>query len=140
MQRDLSFIGTISRGDIEKTVSQDPWKPLFFEEPPYSVVGSSPGYMLTMGSGNMSLATVAYGFRYVSGIDVFRHDFNSRNPEEPLVNIDHYIARSISPSSFAVFKTPPQNYHWPKPTDQILNVVPSEWGCTLNDMLRRRRE
>jgi len=82
--------------------------------------------MLTLGSGNASMASIAYGFQYVSGIDVFRHDFTSKNPFEPVVNVDHYIAGSISPNQFAVYKTPPQDYHWLKPEDKILNYVPQE--------------
>lgn len=126
--------------DVEKTVSVDPWKPMNFDLPPYSVVNPSFGYMFTLGSGNMSLATTAYGFQYISGIDVFRHDFISGNPEEPLINVDHYIAGTVARDRIGVFKTPPQIYHWPKPNDAILNYVMPEWKYTINNMLYKSKK
>lgn len=137
MSKDLDYIGLIERESIYKTVAVDPWQPMAFDLPPYDVVKPSPGYMLTLGSGNVSMATIAYGFQYVSGIDVFRHDFNSPNATEPLINVDHYIAGSVDASRSAVFKTPPQEYHWLKPTDKVITYMPPEWQACLRSMLHR---
>lgn len=140
MNKDLVFIDFIEKESIEKTVTVNPWQPMMFDYPPYPVIRPSPGYMLTTGSGNVSCGTIAYDFQYISGIDVFRHDFASTNPYEPIINIDHYIAGAVDPNRFAVFRTPPQEYHWPKPTDKILTYPSPEWQHCIRGMLRRSRE
>lgn len=139
MKNNLDFIGIIQRESVRKTETETPWKPIFFELPPYEVITLSSNYLLTLGSANISSPTVSYGFQYVSGLDVFRHDFTSSNPYEPVVNIDHYIAGAIDPVRFAVFMTPPQSYHWPKTSDKILTYTPPPWRETLKDMLHKGR-
>lgn len=139
MKKDLLFVGIIERASIGKTIADQPWKPIIFDLPPYEVVKPSSSYMFTLGSAHASLATTAYGFKYTSGIDVFRHDFNG-SPSEPLVNIDHYIAGAVDSKNFAVFRTPPQPYHWLKPSDEILTYVPPLWRQTLMSMLKNPRD
>lgn len=140
MSKNLKFIEIIKRESVYQTVADEPWKTKLFTYPPYEGINPSREYMFTLGSAYISLATVAYGFQYVSAIDVFRHAFNSSNPSEPLVNVDHYIAGSISPDQFAVFKTPPQSYHWLKPTDGIITEIPLDWQMTVRDMLSKDRK
>lgn len=131
------FIGTIGMEDVRKTITVDPWKPFALDYPPYPVVKPSNGYMFTLGSGNISLATISpERIQYNSGIDVFRYEFNPRL-NEPFINVDHYIAGSLSESVFAVYKTPPQDYHWLRPTHEIIKYAPIEWQYCLKDVLTK---
>lgn len=134
----LKFIGLTDPEEVKMTVETTyPWQPKAFIYPPFGVIKPFPDYMTTVGSGNLSMGTIAYGFQYVSAIDVFRHNFDSLNPDEPIINIDHYIAGSISPNHFAVFLTPPQSYHWPKPMEEPISYTHPRWQVTINNMLQK---
>ncbi len=133
---DCKFIGIVSKEDIIKTLGTVAWEPIPLVTIPFPVITPSPGYMLTMGSGNLSMPTLSiYGISQIAGIDILRHDFTSHNSDEPFVNIDHYIAGSVSPYRFAVYQTPPTDYHWPKLTDPIIGELPSEWRYTVKGLI-----
>lgn len=122
MDKKLNFIGFADKSEVESTITYDPWRTVPFIYPPYKILTPMPSYMFTLGSGNLSLPTTAYNHRYISGLDIFRTDFDSLNPNEPLINIDHYIAGSVSPNKFAIYKTPPEIYHWPTDGESTLSA------------------
>lgn len=116
------FIGIVGIEDINKTVAELPWQPLSFGSIiPYRVVNPTPNHFLTVGSGNISLATTSfYGYRYVSGIDVFRFDGPG------IIDVDHYFATPMKDNTFIIYKTPVVYipYHHLKPTAPIINNLP----------------
>lgn len=135
-----TFIGLVNQEDILKTIEPESWKTKLLDEIPFSVVNHSPGYLFTLGSGNVSLATTSiYNFTYNSSIDVFRSDFDSNNLNEPLINIDHYVAGSLSPNLYAIYRTPPESYHWPTAYSPIVTEIPDEWQAFVKSTLLRRR-
>lgn len=135
------FMGIVEKDFIEVTFSSNPWEPIFFIEPPYPLVKTPPTYLLTLGSGCLtSMATTSpFGVAYNSGIDVFRTDFNSKNPNEPLINIDHYVASPFNPNKYAIFKDPTIAYHWPKQGDKILDYCPANWQFALKELLKQKK-
>ena len=135
-----TFIGLTDKENILKTIGTQSWRSKLLDEIPFDVVNPAPGYLFTLGSGNISLATTSiYNFTYNAGIDVFRTDFDSNNPNEPLINIDHYLAGSLSPSQYIIYKTPPETYHWPTVYSPIVTDIPDEWQAFVKSMLLKRR-
>ncbi len=134
------FIDLVGKEDILKTVGPEPWKPILLDYIPFKAVTPAPGYLFTLGSSNISLPTTSiYNLTYSSGIDVFRTDFDSRDPNEPLINIDRYVAGKTSINQYAVYKIPLPEYHWPKFNDPIVKEVPLDWQGFVKSMLQRRK-
>jgi hypothetical protein len=135
-----TFIGLADKEEILKTIGNKSWETTLYDVIPLSAVNPAPGYLFTLGSGNISLATTSiYNLTYNAGIDVFRTDFGSRNPNEPLINIDHYVAGAISPNQFAIYKTPPEPYHWPTIYSPIITEIPDQWQAFVKSVLKRDR-
>jgi len=135
-----NFIGLVEKEDVLKTVGTQSWQSVLLDYIPYKAVTYAPGYLFSLGSANLSLPTTSiYGLNYVSGITVFRHDFESKNINEPLINVDQYFAGSIGPDKFAVYKTPPPIHHWLKLNDSIINEIPQSWEGFVRSMLLQKK-
>ena len=133
------FIGLADKEELLKTTGQLSWEAVSLDYIPFKSITYAPGYLFTLGSGNLSLATTSiYGLRYVSGIRIFRHDFNSIDPAEPLINVDSYLAGSVSPTQFGIFKENRPLYHWPSLSDPIIQDVPKSWEGFVRMMLTRK--
>ena len=134
------FVGIASKDEVEKTFAEIPWKPITYIYPPYSIITPPPTYMFTLGSGYASLATVTpFDIYYNSGIDVFRTDFDSKNTNEPLINIDHFVASKLNENQFAIYKDPTISYHWPTISSSIISEgVPPLWLPTVKMLLFKK--
>lgn len=134
----MNYIGP-SGTEVLQTIGVYPWQPLSFTYPPYSMINPSniPGYMFTLGSGSLYIPDPHSDIRNVSGIDVFRLEFNPK-PNEGSVNVDHYIAKSLAGNVFSIYQTAPQTYHWLKPTDEIIRHIPHKWRYCIKAVLDHR--
>lgn len=127
------FIGTIPELDVLMTIGREPWQPLNLPFIPYQVVTSPPGYLTTLGSGCVSLATTSvYGQEYVSGIDVFRQDWLQGTLT---IDLDHYVARPFQ-DVYAVYKEPPTIAHHLTLNDPRLENLSPAWRPFFNKALR----
>jgi len=140
------FVDFVKPSDHEvlKGLIKKNWEADLFNLPPLSSITPASSYLLTLGSAIYpSLATTnPQGIRYFAGFDYFRGDFNSKNINEPLVNIDRYIVSEVNSSAgtAGIFKIPFHGYHWPKLHDPIIQKLPFDWKFTIKDLLRQKRE
>ena len=130
---ELKFIGTINEELARKVVTSSPWGFKEMVDIPYPVVGTPNGYLLTVGSACLSLATSAHGTAYYGAIDVIRWDFSKR-----AVDVDHYITPLVNNTAYGVFLTPPTDYHHLKATDQLVSNLSWSWQKMVTGILPER--
>lgn len=120
---EAKFIGFSPPKDISNLKSSVPWMPITLALIPYSPVNQPAGYITTMGSANLSLATISpSGIQYVSGIHIFRRELNLSGA----IDVDWYFAGSPSIYGYPIYKETPQEHHL-KSTDALINSLDQEW-------------
>ena len=132
---ELKFIGTTGQEYVNQTFGTLSWQFKEFPFIPLPPVNYPNGWFLTTVSGCASVGTVSYGLHYNAAMDLFRCD-----PSTGLVDVDHYIAGSLSNASWGIFKTPPTNYHHLKTTDPLFSNLSRPWQYTIRQILSRNNE
>ena len=116
------YISCTTLGEINKLIKNNPWQVVNYKTIPFPGVSPSPYYLSTLGSACYpSMATVSdSGIFYNSAIDTIRQD----EMEGKIVfDVDRYLAQK-SGNQYLIWKDLPPKYHWLKPTDQMVDLLP----------------
>ncbi len=130
---DMKFIGTTSLEDVDRTMSNSPWKPKTLAAP-YLPITLPGNHFLTVGSGCYSGATLsALKIEYISAIDLLREDGCGT------IDVDHYLASRLSGNIFEIYKEPPQviPYHHLTNDSPFIDSLDQSWQELIRDILNR---